>query len=143
MLGYTISQTEGPMDNLAPIYTFAWLRLLRARRAKLCLRVLSENFKTKIALFLHHFCIIFQNRGSYKMQRRSRLVTSGHLWSHPPLAFAWLRLLRLLRDRRAKSLSVRENNCRIFSASGAKKWQKVPKSALYKVRKNHKKGNQK
>jgi hypothetical protein len=81
MLGYTISQTEGPMDNLAPIYTFAWLRLLRARRAKLCLRVLSENFKTKIALFLHHFCIIFRNHGSYKMQWRSRLVTFGHVWS--------------------------------------------------------------
>src|SRR4051812_21624689 len=68
MLAYSISRTEGPMDNRALFYTFACLRLLRARRAKS--PALSENCKTKIALFLHHFCIVFQNRGDYKMQSR-------------------------------------------------------------------------
>jgi hypothetical protein len=48
-------------------------------------RVLRENHKTKIALFLHRFCITFRDRCSYKMQRRSRLVIFSHLWPRLPI----------------------------------------------------------
>jgi hypothetical protein len=98
------SQSEH-QNNLfkSPISSFLFvpIREIRVSLRGRCAR--RENFKTKIALFLHHFCIIFRNHGSYKMQWRSRPVTSGHLWSRVPIGSCRSQKIRLEPIRNSQS----------------------------------------
>ncbi len=79
--------------------------------------------KTKIASFLHHFCIISKMEAVTKCNGGngwSHSVTFSHLWSRVPLA----RLLLVAPERRAKAdAPVARNPLPVkFGKETVKKW---------------------